>query len=338
MSLNNNLLLRQWTMLRLIPRFPKKITASELFSRLESDGFDITKRTVERDLQCISAAFPLISDERSRPFGWSWSKDAPALDLPSLSVGEALTLKLAHDYLLKLMPKSMLDNIGGHFSAAEKVLNQAAESNKLADWANKIATTLPSQFLIAPEIKAGILETLQEALINSKQLKILYTNQSQALNNYASEVLIHPLGIVLRGQVTYLVCNYDSFNDVRMLSVHRINKAEIIDEALKQLKDFNLNAYVDSGAFGFNLGEKIIFKGMFVKESATHLLETPLNQTQVVEIFENHYLITAAIQDSMQFRWWLLSFGKSLDIKSPLVLRNWMKDHATAMNQQYMNE
>ena len=83
MPSNNHLLLRHWTMLRLIPRAPKKITASELFSGLAREGFVVTKRTIERDLQSISAMFPLISDERNRPFGWSWTKDAPALQVTS---------------------------------------------------------------------------------------------------------------------------------------------------------------------------------------------------------------------------------------------------------------
>lgn len=74
---------------------------------------------------------------------------------------------------------------------------------------------------------------------------------------------------------------------------------------------------------------------MFTKESAHHLFETPLNQTQNIEIKEDHYLISAMVQDSMQFRWWLLSFGKSLDIKAPMTLRSWIKEHAKEMHSQY---
>lgn len=335
MSSNNQLLLRQWTMLKLIPRAPRKITASELLTGLSREGFVVTKRTIERDLQSISAMFPLISDERNRPFGWSWTRDAPALDLPSLSVSEALTLKLAQDYLIKLMPKSMLESISGHFLAADKVLNQAAETNQLASWVDKIATALPTQSLMTPEIKTGILETIQDALIKNNALEILYTNQSQALNQYASEAKIHPLGIVLRGQVTYLVCTYDGYADTRMLSIHRINQATMLDEPLKRSADFNLTNYVNSGAFGFNLEENIFFKGVFTKPAAQHLFETPLNKTQTIEVLEEHYLVSATIQDSMQFRWWLLSFGKSLEIKAPASLRRWITDHAIYMQQQY---
>src|ERR1700730_10206168 len=78
-------LLRQWHMLREVPRYPHKIAVSELRGRLEAAGFDVTARTSERDLNELSEAFPLPSDDRERPFGWSWQKDAPAFDLPNLS-------------------------------------------------------------------------------------------------------------------------------------------------------------------------------------------------------------------------------------------------------------
>ena len=80
-------------MLRCIPRYPRKVTARELMERIQSEGYSITKRTVERDLQAMSAIFPLVADEREKPYGWSWSVDAPSFDLPGLSPSQALTFK-----------------------------------------------------------------------------------------------------------------------------------------------------------------------------------------------------------------------------------------------------
>lgn len=335
MSSNNHLLLRQWTMLRMIPRSPKKIAASELLDKLEREGFEVTKRTIERDLQSISAIFPIISDERSKPYGWSWTKDAPTLDLPGLSVSEALTLKLAEQYLTKLMPHSIFESIAPHFLAADKVLNQTSDSNNLTSWTNKISTALPNQQLIAPEIKTGILETLEDALIHNKVLQVTYINQTQAINQTSSSAKIHPLGIVLRGQITYLVCTYEGYSDPRKLAVHRILEANMLEEESFRIPDFNLKDYVDSGTFGFNADDDLQFKGLFTKESAQHMFETPLNLTQNIEALQDHYMITAKVQDTLQFRWWLLSFGKHLVIQEPDSLVSWVKENADGMHQNY---
>lgn len=83
----------------MIPRYPLKITAKELHSRLQSEQFVVTKRTVERDLLALSKLFPLVSDERDKPYGWSWAKDAPTFSLPGLSHNEALTLVMVEQHL-----------------------------------------------------------------------------------------------------------------------------------------------------------------------------------------------------------------------------------------------
>ena len=41
-------------MLRQIPRYPQTVTASNLKARLEAEGHEVAKRTVERDLQTLS--------------------------------------------------------------------------------------------------------------------------------------------------------------------------------------------------------------------------------------------------------------------------------------------
>ncbi|MDR0378745.1 MAG: helix-turn-helix domain-containing protein, partial [Candidatus Accumulibacter sp.] len=58
-------LARQWTMLRGIPRSPQKVTAGELAARLRDEDFDVSRRTIERDLHTLSARFPLVLDDRT---------------------------------------------------------------------------------------------------------------------------------------------------------------------------------------------------------------------------------------------------------------------------------
>ncbi len=69
-------LLRQWHMLTLIPVAPRKVSAPQLCSELVGRGWRVDVRTVQRDLQKLSSVLPLLCDERSRPFGWSWQAGA----------------------------------------------------------------------------------------------------------------------------------------------------------------------------------------------------------------------------------------------------------------------
>ncbi len=66
---------RLWCMMQHLPSKPPGITTRELIDRLHNDGFTVTKRTVERDLQELSRHFGLTCNDKSTPFGWHWMKE-----------------------------------------------------------------------------------------------------------------------------------------------------------------------------------------------------------------------------------------------------------------------
>ncbi len=101
-------LLRQISMMELIPRYPAKTFTNEIKEKLSDLGYEATLRTIQRDLQELSRLFPIISDERSQPFGWSWEKDAQGYESPAMDPVQALTFSLAAQYLEPLMPKAIL--------------------------------------------------------------------------------------------------------------------------------------------------------------------------------------------------------------------------------------
>ena len=113
-------LLRQWHMLRAIPRHPRRVGVRELKSSLVTAGFDVSPRTIQRDLIELSNTFPLVSDEREKPYGWSWQAKAPVFDLPNLSNHEALAFAMVEDYLRPLLPHALLDQLQPYFSIARK--------------------------------------------------------------------------------------------------------------------------------------------------------------------------------------------------------------------------
>ncbi|MFJ4157831.1 WYL domain-containing protein [Pseudomonas sp. NPDC089752] len=64
---------RQWALLRQLPSRSPGTTSAELVWRLRDVGFNVSKRTVERDLNELSLIFPLERNDKSIPFGWHWS-------------------------------------------------------------------------------------------------------------------------------------------------------------------------------------------------------------------------------------------------------------------------
>lgn len=94
-------------MLKLLPSRAPGLTAAELHQQLEEAGHRTTKRTVERDLNELSSLFPLHCNDKGTPYGWYW-QPGRSIDLPGITVGEALTLRLVEDSIRPLVPGLML--------------------------------------------------------------------------------------------------------------------------------------------------------------------------------------------------------------------------------------
>lgn len=328
-------LLRQWQMLRMIPRHPLKITARELHARLQSEQFDVTKRTVERDLLALSELFPLLSDERDKPYGWSWAKDAPTFSLPGLSHNEALTLVMVEQHLNTLLPASTLDQLAPYFKAARQHLSAIPQAERTRSWLNKVRTVPPTQPLLPPVIKPAVQQIVHEALLADRQLDIKYLKLGQS---EAVEYRIHPLAIIQRGLIVYLYCRFFDYEDGRLIALHRIQAATVREEKTNIPAHFSIDEIIGSGALGFGEGKLIKLEALFSREVGEHMQETPLSADQVATPQESGKLrITATVTDTPQLLWWLLSLGDGVEVVKPKALRQSMSEVIARMNSVYQN-
>lgn len=92
MSENKDPLFRYLALLQLIPRWPGRIATPVLLERLRDKGFEIDKRSLQRDLRDkLAGSFPILCDDSQRPYRWSLDRDA-AHGLPALDTASALAL------------------------------------------------------------------------------------------------------------------------------------------------------------------------------------------------------------------------------------------------------
>lgn len=319
MSFTPVTLLRHWQTLRLVRRYPQKTTASELCTALEAEGFIVGKRTVERDLQSLSRIFPLVVDERSKPFGWSWDKDARAFDLPGISLSESLTLLMAREHLRSVMPSSTVSQMTPYFLLAEQKLTALDGRSGVAGWLDKVRIIPAVQPLIAPQIDEQVLATIQQGLLENRQCQVAYRKRDVGA---ADDYPIHPLGLIQRGLVLYLVCTIKTYADIRLLAVHRIQVASVLGLPVVTPDGFDLDAYLASGAMGWSATKPIHLVAAFSPEAGMHLQETPLSEDQVIESLPDGRLqVTATVLETQQLVWWLLGFGDGVEVLAPEQLR-----------------
>jgi predicted DNA-binding transcriptional regulator YafY len=332
-QLHPDTLLRQWQMLRIIPRYPHKITAKSLHEKLKLEQFDVTKRTVERDLLSLSEMFPLVSDERDKPYGWSWSKDAPLFNLPGLSHNEALTLTMVEQHLNSLLPASTLSQLQHYFKTAKQHLSNIPQNERTRSWLNKVRTVPTWQPLLPPTIKPSVQYTVYEALLADKQLEIKYLKRGE---DKTVEYRIHPLAVVQRGGITYLYCRVFDYADLRILALHRIHSAIMLEEAANIPAGFSIDKEISLGKFGFGEGNQIQLEAIFYHGSGEHLFETALSSDQTLtEKADGSLKLIATVADTPQLVWWLLGFGDGVEVLKPAALRQSIAETISKMQATY---
>lgn len=333
MPTNQDTLVRQWHMLRLVPRYPQKATVQSIHSALQAEGFETTQRTVQRDLNELSLVFPLMADDREKPYGWSWQKDAANFNLPGLTIPEALTMALAEQQLALLLPASMVHELQPHFDAAHKRLKAEPQPHRGRSWLDKVRIVPPTQPLLSPKIRPEVQTVITEALLHERQVDIEYRKRGESKNVVYR---VHPLAMVQRGPMLYLYCRLFDYEDTRILAMNRVMAATLLDEAAVFPKDFSLNEKVEAGVWDFGGGGKCRIELVFDPERGDHLLETPLSKDQQAEELENGGLkVIATVADTPQLRWWLMAFGDCVEVIAPENLRAELFGTAQSMCDKY---
>ena len=309
---------RQWLMLNAIPHAPRKIDTATIERRLADKGFKVTRRSIQRDLIALSTVFPLACDDRSKPYGWSWLKNADIMDIPGMDPHTAVTFRLVGDFMSPLLPRSTMDFLKPHLDRAKKVLS-AIPDMELSAWPGKVRIIPSGHPLIPCEIDPSVLRVVYDALLSRRKFKTTYRVRGAKENkNYD----VNPLGLVIRAGVIYLVCTLWTYDNPVQLVLHRMLSAEITDEPASSLSGFNLDEYIKTGGFGFRLDEKplkVVLK--FTKQSAIHLLETPLSKNQKAEEKGDYLIVRATVPDTLFLRRWLLGFGDEVEVLGPKALR-----------------
>lgn len=325
-------LARQWTMLQSIPRAPMKVTAAELAAKLEVEGFSISRRTIERDLHTLSSRFPLILDDRTKPYGWSWAKNANFEFMPRLSTSQAVALLLAQAHLRPLLPISMGKDLAPVYDAARKVL----ASSGWKDWDKQTAVVPLSLQPRPPKVSAQVLKTVQSALAKKRCLQALYRSKGGA---QPKSTTIHPLGLLMRGPVLYLVCTLFAYTDIRQLALHRLSEVNELPDKRKQPVGFEFQTYaVGDGVLLHSQGQ-IRLVCRFDRAAAEHLRETPISSDQSWEEADDgqSVVVSARVDDDERLRWWLAGFGSQVEVLEPSSLRSAMREEAQRLTETYAN-
>lgn len=313
-------LLRNLTLLQLIPRDPGRIATTTLQEKLAERGYVIDLRSLQRDLKGkLSQAFPICCDDSDRPYRWYYDRAAVS-HLPAQDPGSALALVMAEAYLKDLMPPVVGHTIAPLFHQAHQSLH-AASSNRLINWSERVRAIPMGKSLQQAQVRESVWFTLSSALLNRQVVEVVYLSRKK---EEVKTFRLHPQGIVNRQHITYLLAMNGDYEDIRQYALHRIQSAECLDEACREFPDFNIDDYIAQGGFAYRNSNELIPLKIRVRHDLTWMLsETPLSDDQVLlsDPEEGWFQLEARVPDDGQTFWWLQAQSARVDVLEPTVWR-----------------
>lgn len=310
-----------------IPAWPRWRSTPELHGRMLDLDHEVSVRTIQRDLDWLSAMFPLLSEQVGRTLRWQWMRKAIGLEVPGMSHLTALVFQQASRYLRPLMPASELELLEPYFQRA----NQALAHTRWEDWGSKVMHIESGPRLRPPEIAPQVRGVVYEALLEGTRLEVEYIPRYE---NAPRTYEVNPLGIVTREGLTYLVCTLWDYSDVRQLALHRVQAARLLDKPAASIEGFDLARYVhEEFAFAFPESRKPMrLEVLFDEGAAFHLTERPLTEDQeIARTRDGRFRLTATVAETSELRWWLLGFGDQVEVVAPKKLRQEFKETAENM-------
>ena len=329
---------RQWQVLSQLQR-NRWVGTTHIYEQLMMAGFDISLRTVQRDLNALAKRFP-IEKNNANPQGWRWKEDAPLQSLPHMNLSQAVAFNMVEANLTQLLPPVILDELFPWFDLARRQLKNSKVTHS---WIDRVRIEPATQPLIAPDIDLDSKDNIYHALFYQLQINACYTRSNKS---EASEYTLNPIAIIQRGVIIYLLATRtdDPKATIRTFALHRFDRVEILESAAQTPDNFQLDTYLDEGSMGFShplfgelaeRGKNTAVELQFTQQAGRSLTESKLSDDQIVTSNDDDTLtIKATVNLTSQLVWWLRGFGSGLLDAKPALLYQAVLDQPAMTNNE----
>ena len=329
---------RQWQVLSQLQR-NRWVGTTHIYEQLMMAGFDISLRTVQRDLNALAKRFP-IEKNNANPQGWRWKEDAPLQSLPHMNLSQAVAFNMVEANLTQLLPPVILDELFPWFDLARRQLKNSKVTHS---WIDRVRIEPATQPLIAPDIDLDSKDNIYHALFYQLQINACYTRSNKS---EASEYTLNPIAIIQRGVIIYLLATRtdDPKSTIRTFALHRFDRVEILESAAQTPDNFQLDTYLDEGSMGFShplfgelaeRGKNTAVELQFTQQAGRSLTESKLSDDQIVTSNDDDTLtIKATVNLTSQLVWWLRGFGSGLLDAKPALLYQAVLDQPAMTNNE----
>ncbi len=305
---------RQLHMLLILSESKQGYTIQELHRSMRKLGIDVSKKTIERDIDDISRLFYIYEENVDGEILYKAKK--LKIENITFTISELISL-----YFLQQVVKSYRNvDVGKNAGdLIQKILAQAPAINQsYIDSISDLFVVDPSNILQEKYIDGDQIQIVRESIEKGIKLKLEYFSFS---NNESTTRIIEPYTLEIREGCYHLIGFCNLRNEIRDFRISRIRKLEMLDESFERPENFYeeySKKRFDKMTSDEQITLKIIFEGQvarYIKEYESHKADkiTDLSKDRI--LFEKKTTYTPDILP------WVLRFGADAEVIEPETLR-----------------
>ena len=293
-----------------------------------ADRFNISKRTVYRDLRALEEAGVPLGAEAGKGY---YLCDGYYLPPVMFTKKEATSMLLAGKLVEKLTDEVTTNDYQSALFKIKSVLSNAdkeflTELNSFVDI--KIIPAFSGE-----NGQCNYLTDIQHAIVSQKVLCIDY--HSYYKNESIKNRLVEPIGLCYYGNTWHLIafCRYR--NDYRDFRADRIEQLSITETSFERDKLKSMDKYFQTLIQSNDIIEIIV---RFDKKLSSELRSQKYYFGFISEKIIDNRVEMAFLNDSVEYVGnWLLRFGKNIEIVKPRTLIDHMKSIAKELSKHYLS-
>lgn len=294
-----------------------------------SSCWEVSEKTIQRDIEFLKYRLdaPIAYDYLKR--GYYYTDTTFMLPAFPFSEGEfislLMTVNMMHDYRGTPIADTLMSVCGKLSDILPDTVSVRPE-----DLFMRFSAVMPPSRAITSEIWTSVLR----GLLYRKVLDITYTRTGNRTFR------VHPLHLANLQGDWYLYVRYEGYDNFRQLSLHRIQKATVLDESADDLISFNPSDEIGN-SFGRFAGDNEPFEVElhFQSDVAEQVFDYQWHPRQRIDECDDGsidlHFPAKGLDEVMR---WVLAWGHQCIVRKPAELIKLVDNEARRICEEYSKE